>query len=136
MTRKIPAGIQRHLKPAMANYASQIVSLMEATVAERSGDLKNSLGWVFGAAPPGSRSVATLSPRTGGGDLFITIFAGDEATDRDYDGKILNNALFQEFGTKHMPANPYFYISWKKKKRSLRSGMAKAMKKGIRAGAR
>ena len=45
-------------------------------------------------------------------------------------------ALAQEFGTREMPANPFFYPVWRLKRRSARSRIARGMKKVIQAAAR
>jgi len=42
-------------------------------------------------------------------------------------------ALHQEFGTKEMPANPFFYPIWRLYKKSTRSKIDRAMKKAIEA---
>ncbi len=135
----IPRAVERHLKQAMEVFADKVVASAESFVPEKEGDLKNSIGWVWGTnIPSGAISLGGVSP--GGNDrLVITIFAGDESTmvsvrpDSDFK---LQNALMQEFGTENMPANPFFFVSYRLNKRGGLSGMTRAMKRGIKEGSR
>lgn len=126
MNVTIPKAAKRQVRYALAISANQIVDAMEAFAPELSGDLINSIGWVWGRdAPEGSISVGTVS--TGDPDLVITIFAGDSEA---------YYARWQEFGTVNMAPNPYFFPAYRIKKRGTRTRITRALRDGIRQGAR
>lgn len=135
MTRTIPRAVRRNLRTTMAVYAGRLVSTMEAFVPEDEGDLKNSIAWTWGEAPLGSLVIATVGDR--GSDLRITVYAGDESTVvTNKSGGRFQNARIQEFGTMEVPASPYFYVSWRLRKRSIKTGLRKTVKKGLLEGSR
>jgi hypothetical protein len=43
-------------------------------------------------------------------------------------------ARIMEFGTQEMPANPFFFPSWRTMKRRTRSRIARATRQAIRSG--
>lgn len=126
MTRKIPQRVRHHLKQTMAQYAGKVVDSMEAFVPEDSGDLKNSIGWTWGAAPKGSLVLGAISG-SNKSDLVITIFAGDEEA---------YYARWVEFGTPKIPASPFFFVSWRLNKRRVKAAMRRAVRKGLKEGSR
>lgn len=85
--RALPDAVKREIRAAMEKGANEIVAMMKNLVPVDSGDLRNSIGWTYGAAPAGSLVVKTIA---GPDDLRITIFAGNEAA---------YYARFVEFGT-------------------------------------
>lgn len=135
LTRTIPQRVRHHLKQSMAQYAGKVVSTMEAFVPEEEGYLKNSIAWTWGDAPAGSLVLGSVGGNQS--DLRITIYAGDETTIvKTKSGGAFQNARLQEFGTKNMPASPYFYVSWRLNKRRTKAAMRRAVKKGLSEGSR
>ena len=87
---------------------------------------------VVGPAVTDTRSDGFSTGYVGGrayGTLRISIFAGGDLT-RDEKGR--DYALFQEHGTKTMPANPFFYPVWRVRRRRVRSAMTRAMSRALR----
>lgn len=127
LTRKIPKAINKHLRVALAVFADKIVATAEGFVQERTGRLKNSIGWVWGdKIPDGAISLGTVS-KSKGSDLFITVFVGDK--DAFY-------VFFLEFGTSKSPAFPFFFPAYRLQKRAGKSGITRALKRGLREGSR
>lgn len=107
----------------MEKAAEDIVGMMKGLVPVRDGDLRDSIGWTWGAPPRGSIVVSTLKGAGFGGDLTITIYAG--SADAYY-------ARWQEFGTSKMKAQPYFFVSWRANRRSTRRKISTAVRKAAK----
>lgn len=117
---RLPKRVQQALRDAMEKSADDVVSMMKRLAPIDSGDLQMSISWTWGDPPKGAVVVAQSEP--GPGDLRITIFAGN---------KEAYYARWIEFGTAEMRAQPFFYPSWRTKRRSVRARMARAMKKAV-----
>lgn len=127
MNQTIPRAVRRKLRSALAVSADQVVAAMEAFAPELSGDLINSIGWVWGSdVPAGSFSIGTVGAKSDP-DLTITIFAGDEEA---------YYARWQEFGTVNMRANPFFFPAYRLKKRGTNTRIRKAIRQGLEEGVR
>ena len=135
---KIPKAVERHLKQALAVFADQIVASAEAFVGEDEGDLKNSIGWVWGKeVPAGTTAIGGISSRTDDDDLVVTVFAGDSSTIvTNKSGKRFQNARNQEYGTTNMKANPFFFVAYRLNKRRGKSRITRAITKGLKEGSR
>lgn len=122
----IPARVKKLTRSALAVWADKTVASAEAFAPELTGSLVNSIGWVWGNTPPkGSISIGTIDG--GDPDLTITIFAGD---DESY------YARWQEFGTVNMAANPFFFPAVRLNARAGRARVRRAIRQGIKEGAR
>lgn len=127
---RLPEAAKEQIKAAMAAQADEIVAMMKlrapvlkATDKRRvRGALRDSIGWTWGKAPKGSSIVAAVKASLGA-DMTITIYAGSHEA---------FYARWQEFGTQDMPANPYFYVSW----RASKKGAKRAIRKAITASAK
>ncbi|MFG1465260.1 HK97-gp10 family putative phage morphogenesis protein [Xanthobacter sp. DSM 24535] len=103
--RALPAEVRRGMADALAQSADEITEMQRRLVPKKTGDLADSIGWVFGEAP----ETAKLGGRRKGKkptsaeiqdsrqDLRVTIFAGDDAA---------FYARWVEFGTKSSSAKP------------------------------
>lgn len=127
LTRKlrvtIPAKVEEAIKREMEKWANKIVAMMRRLVPVDKGELRDSIGWTWGDPPAGVRVFARSKPMKNG--ARITIYAG---------GKGIPQAIFQEHGTKFMPANPYFYPSYRANRKGARAGITRAGRKAIREG--
>lgn len=120
---RLPAIAKATVRQKMGEAADEIVSMMrslapvlkEPDSRRRAGALRDSIGWTWGQAPKGSMVIAALRGAGAGGDLTITIYAGSRDKSRGPDDAYY--ARWVEFGTKNMPAQPYFYVSWRANKR-------------------
>ena len=119
----IPVNVRKAARETLEQNAEELVSEMKRVAPKGvSLDLVNSIGWTWGDAPEGSMVIGTV----GGKDystLRITIYAG--GGDAFY-------AIFQEFGTKDMPANPFFYPVWRTRKRRVKSRLTRNINKAIK----
>ena len=129
--RRMPAVAKAKIRQKMAEAADEIVAMMknlapvlQAPDKRRTpGALRDSIGWTWGAPPRGSLVISTLRGAGFGGDLTITIFAGSSE---------VFWARWLEHGTAKMTAQPYFYVSWRAKKKAAR----RKINQGIREAAR
>lgn len=117
------------VRPAMEQVAQGVVEIMKRQVPVDSGDLRDSIGWAWGAGPKGSISVASVNG--------LTIFAGNETA---------FYARWVEFGTapheqggshpgtQHpgTSAQPFFFPSWRASKKSVKAALRKAIKEAVR----
>lgn len=119
--------------PAMAAAADKVVAMMKRLAPVDDGDLRDSIGWTFGDAPEGSIRVATVKQ----GALRVTIYAGNEKA---------FHARFVEFGTgphaqggqfagtEHpgMPAQPFFFVSYRAMKKEIKAMIRRAVSDAVR----
>jgi HK97 gp10 family phage protein len=116
----LPSAMREAIRNAMADQADEVVAMMKRLVPVESGDLRDSIGWRWGSrAPKGSMAVASVSSGLGGlgKDLQLTIFAG--SSEAFY-------ARWVEFGTVKMPGRPFFFVSWRASRKSVRRKMRAA----------
>lgn len=135
LSQKIPEAVQVAAAKKLEERANLIVSIMKSRAPKDQGDLVRSIGWTWGDAPAGSFTMGKVGGREYG-RLVITIYAGSEHTlVTNSRGVAFQNAFLQEFGTANMPPTPYFYPSWREKKRGNKSTLTRAIKKAVRDGA-
>lgn len=119
----IPDAVRAALRPEMEKIATDIVAMMRRLAPKDQGDLAASINWTWGAAPKGAMTLGAVAPGSDA-DLQITIYAG--GTKKSF------HAVFQEFGTRKMTANPFFYPAWRTKRKSARSKITRAINKAIK----
>lgn len=118
----------------MASEADAVVAMMKRLAPKDTGELQDSIGWVWGnSAPKGAMAIATV----GKGDLSITIYAGSSDA---------FHARFVEFGVAAhiaggkfagaeipaIPAQPFFYPSWRAMRKRVRRALRKASRNAAR----
>lgn len=118
----IPEAVRINARAEMENIANDLVEKMYSLAPQDTGDLAGSIGWTWGDAPRGSLVLGRVGGREYAG-LRITIYAGD---------KNAFYARFQEFGTRNMAANPFFFPVWRLMKRRVRSRLSRAIRKAIK----
>ena len=119
----IPAKVRQATRDTLEQNAEEIVADMKRLAPKgESLDLVNSIGWTWGDAPEGSMVIGTVGGKEYS-TLRITIYAGQG--DAFY-------ARFQEFGTKDMPANPFFFPVWRTRKRRVKSRLTRNINKAIK----
>lgn len=119
---RMPVAVQAKAKAAMEKGAEEIVNMMKRLVPVDQGDLRDSIGWTWGAAPSGSRVFAKSRPMQAG-DLRLVIYAGsDEAF----------YARMIEFGTVKMPASPYFFVSYRALKNRVKRRVVVASRAALK----
>lgn len=124
LTNKLTRAIPRHVKRAAQDEAekqgAKLVREMKRLVPVDEGDLK-----------------ASIRQRDLDGAIGVAVIAGDNSTEvTNADGTHHNVALIQEFGRKGEPAQPYFWTSVRKRKRPIKNGLNRAVRKAIKDGAK
>lgn len=122
LTENLPKRVDAAMRAAMEKGAEELVAMMKRLAPVDRGDLQMSISWTWGNAPDGAVVVAQSVPD--GDGAKITIYAGS---------KTAFYARWQEFGTSEMPANPFFYPSWRSLRKRIRSRILRDMRKAIRA---
>lgn len=126
--KAIPDRVIDEAKRVLEENAQQIVEMMQRLVPKDEYILWASIGWTWGDAPTGSMTIGKVKGGKGAGreyaSLVITIYAGG--------GKAFYGR-FQEFGTRNMPANPFFFPAYRANKAKVRSAMTRAVKKAVAA---
>lgn len=139
--RQIPADVRAAIRESMAKTADEIVARMKRKVAEDTGTLESTIGWTWGNAPKGSIPLIQARADNLRADDTITIFAGGPSTTKRVRESEKGNApeydyaLAVEFGTKQMPAQPFFFVTWKQMRRAGRNRQRKAIREAIAASA-
>lgn len=127
--RALPKVAKDEIRAAIAQSAEEVVAMARRLVPVETGALRNSIGWTFGKPPEGSMVLGEV----GEGDLRAVIFAGSNATmvanERGHKWQL---ARLQEFGTTKMPANPYFFSSYRAVKRRVKGRVTRATRKAAR----
>ncbi len=118
---RMPEKIIAAVSDVMEAEAEALVRQMRSVVPVDDGELRASINWKWGGAPKGAVAIATFKGRDYG-RLFITIYAGKTAN--SFHGR------FQEFGTSNMPANPFFYPTFRANRSRIRAAISRAVRKG------
>lgn len=124
---KIPDIAREAAAAAMEEGAQEIVDAMKMAAPIESGDLRASIGWTWGEVPAGSFMIDEISSGKNKGDQYATlrikIYAGNK--DAFY-------ARFQEFGTRSQPAQPFFFLTWRRERAEFRRKIRAAIRKRIK----
>lgn len=115
----LPNAVKAPIRTALAKSADEIVALAKSLVAVDEGDLRNSIGWTWGAAPRGSIRLASATV----GEFTVTVFAGNDE---------VFWARWQEFGTTHHAAQPFFFVSYRALRKRARSRIARETNKAMK----
>lgn len=130
---RIPEKARAAASKAMEKGAAELVAMMRRFVPIDGGALRDSIGWTWGSAPEGSISIGTVRGRKYG-TMRITIYAGNgNTTVTGKNGIQFQKAVLQEFGTNDMPANPYFFVTWRALKSRVRSRITRATRKALKS---
>lgn len=128
--QRMPDVAKTKIKAAMEQGADEIVAMMRNLVPVDSGALRDSIGWSWGKAPQGAMTLGKMAANNLAGELTITIYAGTR--DKKLGDADAYYARFVEFGTKHMAASPYFYVSYRANKKKVRSRIRRAVTKAAK----
>lgn len=62
--------------------------------------------------------------------IGVKVVAGDATTlVKGARNTMFQNAKLQEFGTKNMPANPFFFVAWRQNRTRVRGAITRAVRK-------
>jgi HK97 gp10 family phage protein len=122
---RIPDAMREQIRIAMAKEADEIVAMAQRLVPSESGTLRASIGWQWGdKAPSGTMSLGQVkAPGEFGSALTLTIFAGG--------GKAFY-ARFVEFGTVKMGKRPFFFPSYRARRKSAKNAIRRAVRTAAR----
>lgn len=118
----LPNAVKAPIRAAMVASANEIVAMAKSLVPVDKGTLRNSIGWTWGRPPSGSVSLGVAQAL--GGELSLTVFAGN---DKAY------YARWVEFGTTQNVAQPYFFPSYRARKKNMKARINKAMRDAARS---
>lgn len=119
---RVAANVEKEMQATLTRYAESVVADMKKLVPVDEGTVRDSIGFTFGEIPKGTISVGTVETPASG-DVKVRIYAG---------GGEAFYARFLEFGTRKMPAHPFFFPAWRANRRRIRSGITRAIRKAIR----
>lgn len=130
--KKLPEAAEKAIKIAMEQGAEEVVAMMKSLAPVDDGDLQMSISWTWGNAPKYSQKIAAV--KSTDGRLAITIFAGNSKVRYAHlvefgSAPHINGGIFA--GTKNPGAQkqPFFYISWRAKRRKVTSRISRAITK-------
>lgn len=123
--KRLPAAAKDMIRAEMEKGADQIVAAMKSLAPvlkqpdkrRRAGALRDSIGWTWGKKPKYAVALAIVKASLAG-DLTITIYAGNSE---------VRYAHLLEWGTVKMQAQPFFYVSWRAHRKSVRRSIRKAV---------
>lgn len=128
----IPENVRTEVAAQMEVEANKLVRQMRAVAPKDSGQLAASIGWTWGDAPEGSLSIGTIRGNEYG-KVKITIYAGGPQTVvKNKRGMEFQLARLQEFGTKRMPANPFFFPTYRSNEKNIRSSLSRAVTRAVK----
>jgi HK97 gp10 family phage protein len=129
--RRVPGLAIEEVRKAMEKAATDMVRQMQAVAPRDEGTLAASIGWTWGDAPQGSMSVGRVQAGGSAGrafnDLVITVYAGGNSATGD-----AFYARFQEFGTKNMPANPFFFPVYRANRARTKAAISRGIRKALK----
>lgn len=124
---KIPDVVREAAAAAMEEGAQEIVDAMKMAAPIQSGDLRDSIGWTWGEVPAGSFMIDEIRSGKNKGDQYATLRIKIYAGNRD-----AFYARFIEHGTRQMPAQPFFFSTWKDERAKFRRKIRAAIRKRIK----
>lgn len=124
--RQLPEAIRIEVRRTLEMNADDMVDAMKRLVPVESGALRDSIGWTWGKAPKGSIAVGKVAENESS-DMAITIYAGTR--DKSLGDRDAFYARFQEFGTRNMAANPFFWPSVRSNRTKARSRLSRNVRK-------
>lgn len=129
----VPKAARDELRKALEQSAEEVVSHMKRLVPVVTGELQMSIGWTWGEAPKGAMIIArsrasAFTKAAAGAGMVITIYAAGGET---WWGRLI------EFGKGPLRKgrSPFFYPVWRIYKKRVKSRIARATKKAVKAAA-
>lgn len=145
--RALPDVVKDEISKAMEKGAQDVVELAQALVPIDEMELYESIGWTWGDPPRGSITIARSRPTSGG--LKITVYAGDDdafyarwvefgtaAHSVSKGGGTVAGKLraSKGFGLGHpgAKAQPFFFVSYRARRKSVTSRITRATNKAAK----
>ena len=135
----LPPAVRKQMRAAIVASAEQIVAAQKRLAPRKTGALAASIGYSMGSYTPANPNVRGVTSGGGAGDPDLTavIHAGDAAAfyarwvEFGTKGHV-NKGLYE--GSEHPGSRPtpFFFPGYRAQKRSVKSRMSRAMRKGIK----
>lgn len=133
--KEFPEQVREEIRLAMETSANEIVAMMKSIAPVDSGELRDSIGWTWGARPRYSQAIGSVQSREG--NMAITIYAGNSRVRYAHivefgSAPHINGGLFA--GSQHpgTPAKPFFYVSYRALRKRARGRVTRAVNKAAR----
>lgn len=127
----LPRIMREEIRKALDVSADETTDIMKRMAPREQGKLAASIGYSFDGAPAGASIVSQARAAKGETGLAVTMYAGNESTVvTNSRGVRFQNARLQEFGTKDMPRNPFFYPAFRLNKKRAKSRIQRAIRSG------
>lgn len=132
---RLPTVVKERIRKAMEEGAEEIVAMAKSLVATDTGALKSSIGWTWGRAPKGAMAIASV--QSVGGDLTITVYAGN--SEAFYSrwiefGTAAHTAggMFEGATIPGVAAKPFFFVSYRANRKKVKSRITRAINKAAK----
>jgi len=129
----IPQRAIEAARKSLEASADDVVAMMRRLAPKDSGALARSINWTWGDAPAGALVLGSVKGGRGAGRAFatmtITIYAGGNGIGAD-----AFYARFQEFGTRKMAANPFFFPAYRARRKAISAKLTRDVRKAIAKG--
>lgn len=145
LTVTLPRRVEAATRKAMETGADELVAMMKRLVPVDDGDLRDSIGWKWGAAPKGAVVLTESEPDARG--MRITIYAGNEKAyyarwvEFGVQRQAIGDRLTDKRGrvrvarrtTRGVSAQPFFFPSWRSLRNRIRRRITREMRKAVQA---
>lgn len=133
---RVPASVRAEVERAIEQQAGQIVVNMRLKAPSGpTGNLRRSIAYKKGPLRASIMAGGDETAKASGAGIFRSFVRGlrDGLRGRRTrkDGKY-DYAFAVEFGTQKMPAQPFFYPTWRKARGTAAKAVKSAMRKGFR----
>lgn len=124
-------AFRRRLQRIPARVRAEVVAVMQDAAEEVAGIMRK--------VGPNDRTFAlerSIRVEPYASAMKVRILAGGRLTTKSVRkgaSATYDYALAQEFGTQEMAANPFFYPTWRLRRRSVRTKINRAIRKAVRA---
>ncbi|MBC2887309.1 HK97 gp10 family phage protein [Ochrobactrum sp. CM-21-5] len=133
--KKFPEVAEKLVKAAMEQGAQEIVNMMQNLVPVDDGELMESIGWTWGKAPKHSQRIGSV--KSNDGNLTITIYAGNSKVRYAHlvefgSAPHVNGGMYPGTFNPGAKAQPFFFVSFRAKRRSAKARVSRAITKAAK----
>lgn len=125
------SAFQRRLKRIPSRVRAEVVAVMQDAAEDVAAIMRK-----VGPEDRTFRLERSIRVEPNAPAMKVRILAGGRATTKSVRkgaSATYDYALAQEFGTQDMAANPFFYPTWRLRRRSVRTKINRAIRQAVRA---
>jgi HK97 gp10 family phage protein len=126
----IPESVRDAMSDALAGGAADLVAMQRRLAPKDTGELASSIRWNWADGTANADGLkagrAEQIAAKGETNLAINVTTGTGM-------KIPMVAVWQEYGTRNQPAQPFFYVSYRAMKKKIAARVAAASRRAIKA---